>query len=51
MTERRLPREMIGAMPDPSDRLLIDRSLDTPSYTSAYRSAYPVVYTKAKEVW
>jgi hypothetical protein len=42
---------MIGAMPDLSERLLTDRSFDTPSYTSAYRSAYPIVYTKAKEVW
>ena len=50
-TERRLSRGMIGAMPDLSERLLTDRSFDTPSYTSAYRSAYPVVYTKAKEVW
>ena len=50
-TERRLPRGMIGAMPDLSERLLTDRSFDTPSYTSAYRSAYPVAHTNAMEVW
>ena len=50
-TERELSRGMIGAMPDLPDRLLTDRSPNVTSYTSAYRSAYPVVYTKAKEVW
>jgi hypothetical protein len=42
---------MIGAMPDLPDRVLTDRRPDVASDMWAYQSAYPVVYTKAKEVW
>jgi hypothetical protein len=43
-------RAMIGAMHGPPDHLLTDWSLDGTRYMSAYRCAYTVVYTKAKEV-
>lgn len=50
LPECRLRRAMIGAMHDPPADLLTGRSSDTFAYTSAYRPAYTVVYTKAEEV-
>jgi hypothetical protein len=40
---------MIGAMHDPPAQLLTDWSLSTVDDSSAYSSAYTVVYTKPKE--
>ena len=45
-----MQRAMIGAMHAPPDRLLTDWPSDTTHYTSAYRCAYTVVFTEAKEV-
>jgi hypothetical protein len=45
-----LRRAMIGAMHAPPDHLLTDWPSDATHYTSAYRCAYTVVYTEAKEV-
>jgi hypothetical protein len=45
-----LRRAMIGAMHAPPDHLLPDWPSDRTGYTSAYRCAYTVVYTEAKEM-
>jgi hypothetical protein len=49
-TERTPRRSMISAMHELRDHRLTGLPSDTAGYTSAYRSSYTVVYTKAKEV-
>jgi hypothetical protein len=50
ITEGHVQREMIGAMHELPYHLLTDWASDAAGYTSAYRSSYTVVYTRAKEV-
>jgi hypothetical protein len=50
LPEGALQHGMISAMHEPPDYRLPDWSSDCAGYTSAYRSSYTVVYTKAKEV-